>query len=151
MRKLTVPLGGAEIALIATTIAILYAASRELWITLVGTARVVLALVLGGRHMFARRDIAGRPTVGVGTVYTAEGVESASGESADGGRQVLLQVTGVRGEVFIGRLIHRDGDLDMSTLRPGLIVLVAFDPAARERLSLPDDVLAVRAACMKSG
>jgi hypothetical protein len=32
----------------------------------------------------------------------------------------------------------------MSVLRPGLVVLVAFDPAERERLSLPDDVLAVR-------
>lgn len=28
----------------------------------------------------------------------------------------------------------------------GLVVLVAFDPAAREELSLPDDVLAVHAA-----
>jgi hypothetical protein len=34
----------------------------------------------------------------------------------------------------------------VSMLRPGLVVLVAFDPAAREELSLPDDVLAVRAS-----
>jgi hypothetical protein len=36
-------------------------------------------------------------------------------------------------------------------LRPGLVVLVAFDPAVRERLSLPDDVLAVRASCARPG
>ena len=35
-------------------------------------------------------------------------------------------------------------------LRPGLVVLVAFDPAAREELSLPDDVLAVHAAWLAS-
>ena len=35
-------------------------------------------------------------------------------------------------------------------LRPGLVVLVAFDPADREQLSLPDDVLAVRAKSMAS-
>jgi len=29
---------------------------------------------------------------------------------------------------------------------PGLVMLVAFDPAAPEELSLPDDVLAVRAS-----
>jgi hypothetical protein len=37
-------------------------------------------------------------------------------------------------------------DPELSMLRPGLVVLVAFDPAAREELSLPDDVLAVRAS-----
>ncbi len=133
MSKLTVALAGAEIALIAT---------------LVGVAGVVLALVLVGRHMFARLAVADGPTVGIGTVYTVEDIESAT---ADGERRVLIQVAGVRGEMFIGRLMHCDGDLDMSMLRPGLVVLVAFDPAAREWLSLPDDVLAVRAACVKSG
>jgi hypothetical protein len=38
----------------------------------------------------------------------------------------------------------------MSMLRPGLVVLVAFDPAAREELSLPDDVLAVHASWLAS-
>ena len=36
-------------------------------------------------------------------------------------------------------------------LRPGLVVLVAFDPAAREELSLPDDVLAVHASWLAVG
>ncbi len=80
------------------------------------------------KHMFGRRAFIDRPSVGVGT-------ESAT---ADTERQVLIQVTGVRGEEFVGRLVHRDSDLDMSKLRPGLVVLVAFDPTARERLSLPD-------------
>lgn len=50
------------------------------------------------------------------------------------------------GETFIGKLARCYGDDDVSMLRPGLVVLVAFDPAAREELSLPDDVLAVRAS-----
>lgn len=100
------------------------------------------------RHVFGRRAPVDVPTVGVGTVYTVQDIDSAT---ADTERQVLIQVTGVRGEEFIGRLMHRDGDLDMSVLRPGLVVLVAFDPAVRERLSLPDDVLAVRASCARPG
>jgi hypothetical protein len=152
MKKLTVALAGTEIALVATSIGILYLASHELWITFLGVAAVALALVLGGRLMATRREITGGPTVGVGTVHAVEDVEPATlnrerGEHPD--RRVLVQVTGVRGEEFIGRLVHHDGDLDLSMLRPGLVILVAFDPAARERLSLPDDVLAVRTACVK--
>jgi hypothetical protein len=49
-------------------------------------------------------------------------------------------VTGVR---FTGRL--RD-DSVASALRPGAVLMVAFDPAAREHLSLADDMSAVRAA-----
>jgi hypothetical protein len=148
MKKLTVALAGAEIALIATTIAILYLAFHGLWIALLGVAGVALALILAGRQILARSEVADGPTVGVGTVYTVDDAESSTG---DGERQILIQVTDVRGEIFTGRLVHSDGDLDLSMLRPGLVVLVAFDPAARERLSLPDDVLAVRAACLKSG
>ena len=91
--------------------------------------------------MFGRRAFTDGPTVAVGTVSA----------TADAEREILIQVTGVRGEEFIGRLTHRDSDPDMSVLRPGLVVLVAFDPRARERLSLPDDVLAVRASCMQPG
>lgn len=47
---------------------------------------------------------------------------------------------------FTGRLRYRCGDPVASRLRPGIPVLVAFDPAAREHLSLPDDMTAVRAA-----
>jgi len=105
------------------------------------------------RHIFRRRALVDGPTVCVGTVCTVEGldVEGTVSVTTDTERQVLIQVTGVRGEEFIGRLVHRDPDLDVSLLRPGLVVLVAFDPTARERLSLPDDVLAVRASCAQPG
>ncbi|EUA06225.1 hypothetical protein I546_5675 [Mycobacterium kansasii 732] len=61
-----------------------------------------------------------------------------------GERQIWIEVASVHGDTFIGRLV-RDDESDESALRPGLVVLVAFDPADREALSLPDDVLAVRA------
>ena len=66
--------------------------------------------------------------------------------TAAGERQVFIEVVAVSGETFVGKLARwvRDRQ-DVSMLRPGLVVLVAFDPAAREELSLPDDVLAVRA------
>jgi hypothetical protein len=77
----------------------------------------------------------GDRTVGVGTV-----------RKVGNERQVFIEVVAVSGETFIGKLARCDSDLDLSMLRPGLVVLVAFDPAAREELSLPDDVLAVHAA-----
>ncbi len=64
--------------------------------------------------------------------------------------QVFIEVVAVSGETFIGKLARCDEDTDVSMLRPGLVVLVAFDPAAREELSLPDDVLAVHAAWVAS-
>ena len=87
------------------------------------------------RLRFGPRQGAGDRTVGVGTVRKV-GTE----------RQVFIEVVAVSGETFISKLARCDGDLDLSMLRPGLVVLVAFDPAAREELSLPDDVLAVHAA-----
>jgi hypothetical protein len=80
-----------------------------------------------------RRREAGDRTVGLGTVRKVN-------------RRAFIEVVAVSGETFIGKLARCDGGLDMSMLRPGLLVLVAFDPAAREELSLPDDVLAVHAA-----
>lgn len=88
---------------------------------------------------FAQRRTAAGPAVGVGTVRTI-------GDE----RQVFIEVVAVSGETFIGRLARSEGDPDMSVLRPGLVVLVAFDPAAREELSLPDDVLAVQASWLAS-
>ncbi len=70
------------------------------------------------------------PDVGVGTVSQVTDV-------------VTIEVESVTGLRFTGRL--RD-DAITSTLRPGAVLLVAFDPAAREQLSLADDMLAVRAA-----
>ncbi|MGD1240240.1 hypothetical protein [Mycobacterium seoulense] len=100
-----------------------------------GRMRKLLALVDRFRH--PRRRGAADRAVGVGTVRTVE-------------RQVFIEVVAVSGETFIGKLARCGDGLDVSVLRPGLVVLVAFDPAAREELSLPDDVLAVHAAFVAS-
>ncbi len=84
-----------------------------------------------------RRRVATGRAVGVGTVRTVE-------------RQVFVEVVAVSGETFIGKLAPCGDGPDVSVLRPGLVVLVAFDPDAREDLSLPDDVLAVHAAFVAS-
>ncbi len=100
----------------------------------------LLMLLSGtGRLAFARRSRAAGPTVGVGTVRKV-------GDE----RQVFIEVVAVSGETFIGKLARGEGDPDVSVLRPGLVVLVAFDPAAREELSLPDDILAVHASWLAS-
>jgi hypothetical protein len=99
--------------------------------------------MLVGRLGFARRRVSAGRAVGVGTVR-------AMGDE----RQVFIEVVAVSGETFIGKLALTnqvcDSDPDVSMLRPGLVVLVAFDPAAREELSLPDDVLAVHASWLAS-
>jgi hypothetical protein len=142
MKMPTLLLAGAEIALITT--AVLFLAFQDVWNTFIGVACVAAALVVVGWLMWAPHQIStdGR-TVGVGIVRTVGNDES---ETAAGERQITIQVSGVHGETFIGRLVHRDGDPVVSWLRPGAVLLVAFDPAAREQLSLPDDMLAVRAA-----
>jgi hypothetical protein len=145
MKKLTMLLAGAEIALIAT--AVLYIAFRQPWITLVGVAGVALALAVVGGLIVARHQLSGECTIGVGTVCTV-GEEGSS--AADGERQIFIEVAAVSGETFIGKLARGEGDPDASILSPGLVVLVAFDPAAREELSLPDDVLAVHATWLAS-
>jgi len=134
-------LAGAGIALIAS--AFLYLAFHQLLLTFVGAASVAVALVLVGWFTLARNQIPDGRTVGVGTVRTIGGDESAT---AAGERQIFIEVVAVSGETFIGKLARCDDDPDVSMLRPGLVVLVAFDPAAREELSLPDDVLAVHAS-----
>jgi hypothetical protein len=91
------------------------------------------------RLPFARRQVARGPAVGVGTVQKV-GAE----------REVFVEVVAVSGETFVGKLACCGRDEDTSMLRPGLVVLVAFDPAAREELSLPDDVLAVHASWLAS-
>ena len=140
MKKLTMLLTGAEIAVIAT--AVLYLALHEWRITFVGVAGVVVALVLVVHLALARRHPVTGPTVGIGTVCAPRNEPTGSADE----RQVFIEVVAVSGETFIGKLAHCGDHPDMSILRPGLVVLVAFDPAAREQLSLPDDVLAVRAS-----
>lgn len=73
------------------------------------------------------------PTVAVGTVRTV----------AD---RVTVDVESVSGQRFVGRLRRQSDDALMADLRPGVVLLVAFDPDARETLTLADDMVAVRAA-----
>jgi hypothetical protein len=61
-------------------------------------------------------------------------------------RQVTIDVEAVPGPQFTGQLHFPAGDPVVAALRPGSVVLVAFDPVAREQLSLPDEIVAVRAA-----
>jgi hypothetical protein len=130
---------GAEIVLIAT--AVLYRAFHHSWIAFFGVACAAFAIVLLGWFTWTPRGAsAGGRTVGVGTVRGVDDSATAAGES-----QVFIEVVAVSGETFIGKLARSAGDPDVSVLRPGLVVLVAFDPAEREQLSLPDDALAVRA------
>ena len=96
--------------------------------------KLIALLSRAGRSALNRRQNAAERTVGVGTVRTAAE------------RQVFIEVVAVSGETFVGKLAPCDGDADLSMLRPGLVILVAFDPTAREELSLPDDVLAVHAS-----
>lgn len=58
---------------------------------------------------------------------------------------VTVEVESVSGQRFVGRL-HRSDDVLTAALRPGVVLLVSFDPAARERLSLADDADAIRSA-----
>lgn len=100
--------------------------------------KLIVLLSRAGRSAFNRRPSAAGRAVGVGTVRTAA-------------EQVFIEVVSVSGETFVGRLAGGGGDTDVSMLRPGLVVLVAFDPAAPEELSLPTDaeaVLAVHASAI---
>jgi hypothetical protein len=74
---------------------------------------------------------AASPAVGIGTVRTV----------AD---RITVDVESVSGQRFVGRLRDAEGGLVPSDLHPGVVLLVAFDPAARERLSLASDIVAVR-------
>jgi hypothetical protein len=80
------------------------------------------------KHESAAVPPGANPAVGIGTVRTV----------AD---PITVDVESVSGQRFVGRLRQRAGEPD---LRPGVVLLVAFDPAARERLSLADDIVAVR-------
>jgi hypothetical protein len=100
-------------------------------ITLIGVVTLLAAGVAltGGSAEAGHRTW---PGVGIGTVRTIAEV-------------ITVDVVSVSGDTFIGHLRRGTGDPAASMLRPGLVLLVAFDPAARERLSLADDMVAVRA------
>jgi hypothetical protein len=112
-----------------------------LLITFVFLACVAIGAALAGPLARRARMPAGflavgpgpSPAVGIGTVRT----------TAD---PITVDVESVSGQRFVGRLRHADSGPGLSDLRPGVVLLVAFDPAAREHLSLADDMVAVRSA-----
>lgn len=112
-------------------------------IALISIAVVAVAGTVASRIARAtRRTAVDGLAVGVGTVRTVVNDEPEVAE-----RQIWIEVDGVDGDTFVGQLTDDQADAtDLSALRPGLVVLVAFDPAAPEELSLPDDMLAVRAS-----
>jgi hypothetical protein len=73
---------------------------------------------------------AAAPAVAIGTVRSVSD-------------RITVDVESVSGQRFVGRLRQRAEDLN-ADLRPGVVLLVAFDPEARENLSLADDIAAVR-------
>ena len=92
-------------------------------------AGISATILLSRPSQPAKSDVS--PDVGVGTVST------------------ITDVVTIEVESVTGQQIHRPAAAMIpitSSLRPGAVLLVAFDPAAREHLSLADDMLAVRAA-----
>lgn len=130
-------------ALAALSIAIaLSVTSGVLLIAFTGIVCVVVAAAVLAPPTGASHER--KPGIGVGTIRTVHDVEQSTAGACQ--RLVTIEVESPCGEKFIGRLCCCPGDPVVSMLNPGLPVLVTFDPTARERLSLPDDVVAVRAA-----
>jgi len=116
---------------------------NQSWIAVAGVVIAGIAVLVIGRIAGAMRRGSDGLAVGVGTVRD---VVDDLPEAVGGERQVWIEVSSVDGDTFVGRLVDHESEADLSTLLPGLVMLVAFDPAAPEELSLPDDVLAVRAS-----
>ncbi len=108
-------------------------------VSAIALASIIVAAGLGGQPPCPPRgNRRGNPrAIGVGTVRTV----ADSDEPV-----VVIEVESVAGQRFTGRLCHTHGDAVVAALRPGVILLVSFDPDARDRLALADDVVAVRAA-----
>lgn len=97
---------------------------------------VALGAALSGPLVASRgaRALLGAQTtsaVAIGTVRTVSD-------------RITIDVESVSGQRFVGRLRPRADDNLAADLRPGVVLLVAFDPDARETLSLADDMVAVR-------
>ena len=106
-------------------------------VSVLALAAIVVAAGLGGQPAHRRRGPSACRSVAVGTVQAVADSENPL---------VVVEVESVDGQRFTGRLCHPQGDPAVAALRPGLILLVSFDPQDRDRLSLADDVVAVRAA-----
>ena len=105
-------------------------------------ASIIIAAGLGGQPPRPPRRLApASRSVAVGTVRAVADSEDPL---------VVVEVESVNGQRFTGRLCHRQGDPAVSALPPGVILLVSFDPQARDRLSLADDVVAVHATAART-
>lgn len=91
---------------------------------------VVLAVLPRGRS--ATRPTV-TPAVAIGTVRAVTD-------------RITVEVESVCGQTFTGRLRGAADDPVVAEIRPGAVLLVAFDPESREHLSLADDMAAIRAA-----
>jgi hypothetical protein len=108
---------------------------ESLWILLafvVVTILMVIADAVLPRGRAAPGPTAA-PAVGIGTVS----------EITD---RITVEVVSVSGQKFTGRLRGAPDDPVVAEIRPGAVLLVAFDPDSREQLSLADDMVAIRAA-----
>lgn len=102
--------------------------------TAIGTSVLAPTLRRSRRHRSVlARQLDSQTSVAIGTVQTVADL-------------VTVEVESVTGQKFVGRLRHQDSDPAAAGLRPGVVLLVAFDPVSRERLSLADDMDVVRAA-----
>ncbi|WP_194163665.1 hypothetical protein [Mycolicibacterium sp. P1-5] len=108
-------------------------------VSAIALASIIVAAGLAGQppRPSRSRSARGARSIGVGTVQMVAGVDDPV---------IVVEVESVAGQRFTGRLLHGHDDPPLSALRPGVIVLVSFDPASRKRLSLADDVIAVRAS-----
>lgn len=88
-----------------------------------------------GAFIFSRRHCPAPRTadVGIGTVR-------------DGSGPITVDVESVSGQRFVGRLRHRRNDPLLTELKPGVVLLVTFDPVAHREVCLADDMTAVRSA-----
>ena len=87
------------------------------------------AFVLSRRHCAAPRT----SSVGIGTVRGGSG-------------PITVEVESVSGQRFVGRLRHRRTDPLLTDLKPGVVLLVTFDPETHREVRLADDITAVRSA-----
>ncbi|WP_445165339.1 hypothetical protein ACTXG7_15555 [Mycolicibacterium sp. Dal123E01] len=108
-------------------------------VSAIALASIIVAAGLTGQPPRTPRPRRARcpRSIGVGTVQMVAGADDPV---------IVVEVESVAGQRFTGRLCHGQDDPIVSSLRPGVIVLVSFDPASRKQLSLADDAIAVRAA-----
>lgn len=111
--------------------------SHSLLITLSAVAAIAGAVTLVAlTRTRAASPSAAHPAVGIGTVTSASA----------GTERITVEVQSVCGQRFTGRLLSTADDPVAAAIRPGVVLLVTFDPDARENLSLADDMAAIRTA-----